>query len=64
MSGAACETCGCPLEAVYGDHVGHEEMSGDGACIAYLKAKVKAHVRHEEELRVRGVLVCPPRDWR
>ena len=42
MTRSSCETCGCALEAVHGDHVGHEELSLDAACVTYLRAKVKS----------------------
>ena len=51
MSRSSCETCGCSLEPVHGDHVGHEERSGDDACINYLKAKA-------DTLRTAGDALC------
>ena len=58
MSRSSCETCGCSLEPVHGDHVGHEEGSGDDACINYLKAEVE-RVRglyHDESFSLRTAL--------
>jgi hypothetical protein len=35
-----CDVCGCLLTADYGDHVGHDQLSADDACIAHLKAQL------------------------
>lgn len=41
MTRSACEVCGCGLTPEHGDHVGYEMVSGDDACISYLKARVE-----------------------
>lgn len=58
MSRSSCETCGCPLEPVHGDHVGHEERSDDDACIGYLKAEAERlrGLYHDESISLRLAL--------
>jgi len=49
-----CGVCGCLLTSDYVDHVGHEQLSSDDACIAHLKSQLADARLCAEVVRVQG----------